>query len=174
MDRTAHSSPPDRGGGPGRDETPQEQADRRWSEVLQEVRVAQTGAQILFGFLVSVAFTPVFARLGTFDTNLYVVTVTLGACATGSLIAPVCFHHFLAGHNLKPALVRTASRMIALGLALLALTIGCSLLLLLRTATGNPTLAWVLSAAVLAWFATSWLLLPHLVLRRARRTRAAR
>ncbi|MFB7909860.1 DUF6328 family protein [Kitasatospora sp. NPDC056076] len=48
---------------PGRDETPQERADRLWNEMLQEVRVCQTGAQILFGFLISVAFTPRFAAL---------------------------------------------------------------------------------------------------------------
>lgn len=102
------------------------------------------------------------------------MTVTLGACATGSLIAPVSFHRFLAGHNLKPALVRTASRMIGLGLALLALTIGCALLLLLRTATGSPVVAWAISAAVLGWFATSWLLLPYLLLRRAEHARATR
>ncbi|WP_033825591.1 DUF6328 family protein [Kitasatospora sp. MBT63] len=172
MDHTPDPAPPGRGGGPGRDETPQEQADRRWNDVLQEVRVAQTGAQILFGFLISVAFTPVFAALGSFDHNLYVITVTLGACATGSLIAPVAFHRFLAGHDLKPALVRTASHMVAAGLALLALTIGCALLLLLRTATGNPAVAWAVSAAVTAWFATSWLLLPYLVLRRGERARA--
>ncbi|WP_371502932.1 DUF6328 family protein [Kitasatospora sp. NBC_00374] len=174
MDHTPNPSPPDRGGGPGRDETPQQQADRLWTDVLQEVRVAQTGAQILFGFLVSVAFTPVFANLGAFDKNLYVITVTLGACATASLIAPVSFHRFLAGHNLKPALVRTASRMVGLGLALLALTISCAMLLLLRTATGSPTVAWAVSAAVSGWFATSWLLLPYLVLRSAEHPGAAR
>ncbi len=156
-------------GGPGRDETPQEQADRRWNEMLQEVRVAQTGAQILFGFLVSVAFTPRFTTLPSFDKNLYVTTVVLGALATGSLIAPVSFHRFLAGHNLKPALIRTASRMLGLGVTLLALTIGSALLLLLRTATGDPVLAWALTALTLLYFTAAWLLLPQLLLRRAER-----
>ncbi len=160
------------GGGPGRDETPQEQADRRWNEMLQEVRVAQTGAQVLFGFLFSVAFTPRFSTLGDFDTHLYVATVVLGACATGALVSPVSFHRFLAGHGLKPALIRMASRMVSLGLTLLAATIGCALLLLLRTATGDPTLSLALTAVVLACFAGSWLLLPLAVLRRAERGRA--
>ena len=90
-------------GGPGRDETAQERADRLWNETLQEVRVAQTGAQILFGFLLSVAFTPRFATLPGFDKTLYTITVVLGACATGALIAPVAFHRYLAGHNLNPS-----------------------------------------------------------------------
>ncbi|MFC8448644.1 DUF6328 family protein [Kitasatospora sp. NPDC057223] len=161
------ADPPDNAGGPGRDETVQERADRLWNETLQEVRVTQTGAQILFGFLLSVAFTPRFATLQSFDKTLYTVTVVLGACATGALIAPVAFRRYLAGHNLKPQLNRTAATLISTGLALLALTIGAALLLLLRTATGNPTLAWILSGSVLAWFATTWVLLPQLLLHRA-------
>ncbi|MFG3054043.1 DUF6328 family protein [Kitasatospora sp. NPDC048239] len=155
----------------GRDETPLERADRLWSEMLQEVRVAQTGAQILFGFLISVAFTPRFAALPDFDRNLYVATVLLGAVATGSLIAPVAFHRFLAGHGMKPELIHIAARLIATGLVTLALTITAALLLLLRTATGNPTAAWILSGVVLAWFTTAWLVLPEIVLRRRSGTR---
>ena len=172
MDDQRDSGPPQAvTGGPGRDETPEERADRQWNETLQEVRVCQTGAQILFGFLLSVAFTPRFSALGDFDRTLYVVTVVLGAGATGALIAPVAFHRFLVGRGLKPELTRVAGKLITTGLTLLALTIGSALLLLLRTATGRPLLAWLLSAAVLAWFATTWLLLPALVLRRAERRR---
>jgi len=157
------------GGGPGRDESAQERADRQWDEMLQEVRVAQTGAQILFGFLLSVAFTPRFASLGGFDKGLYTVTVVLGACATASLIAPVSFHRLLAGHDLKPVLIRTGSRLIGLGLTLLALTIGCALLLLLRTATGNAALAATVAACAVAYFAATWLVLPFLLLRHEER-----
>ncbi|MFE2722112.1 DUF6328 family protein [Kitasatospora sp. NPDC059327] len=157
-------------GGPaasGRHETPQQRADRLWNETLQEVRVAQTGAQILFGFLVGVAFTPRFAALPDFDRNLYVVAVLLGAVATGALVAPVAFHRFLTGHGLKPELVRVAGRLIAVGLVALALTITAALLLLLRTATGDAALAWTLSGVVFAWFTATWFVLPQVVLRRA-------
>ncbi|MFD5436933.1 DUF6328 family protein [Kitasatospora sp. NPDC127067] len=160
-------------GAPGRDETPQQRADRLWNEMLQEVRVCQTGAQILFGFLIGVAFTPRFAALSDFDRNLYVATVVLGAVATGALIAPVAFHRFLTGHGMKPELIHVASRLIAIGLTTLALTIAAALLLLLRTATGSPAAAWGLSAACLLWFATSWLVLPQVVLRRTAARRAA-
>ena len=162
------------GGAPGREESPEERADRLWDEMLQEVRVCQTGVQILFGFLLAVAFTPRFAALGSFDKSLYVTTVILGACATGSLIAPVCLHRVLTGHDAKPLLVRAAGRLVALGLALLAMTIGASLLLLLRTATGDPALAWTLSVLVVGWFAVGWLILPYGLLRRARRAHPER
>ncbi|MED7953932.1 DUF6328 family protein [Streptomyces sp. BE303] len=151
----------------GRDETPAERADRLWTDMLQEVRVTQTGAQILFGFLIGVAFTPRFAALPDFDRNLYVATVLLGAVSTGALVAPVAFHRFLAGHGLKPELIHIAGRLIAVGLVTLALTMAAALLLLLRTALGDTTVAWALSAAVLLWFTTTWLVLPQLVLRRA-------
>jgi hypothetical protein len=156
---------------PGRQESPEQRADRMWDDMLQEVRVSQTGAQILFGFLLSVAFTPRFAGLGGFDKGLYVVTVVLGASATGTLIAPVAFHRFLSGHDLKPELIKVAARLVSAGLALLALTIGAALLLLLRTATGDYTVAWVLAALVTAWFAAAWVALPWIVLRRAERRR---
>lgn len=163
---------PDRDKTPAeRDETPAERADRRWNEMLQEVRVCQTGAQILFGFLLSVVFTPRFAALPDFDRHLYVAAVVLGAVATGTLIAPVAFHRFLAGRGVKPELVRVAGLLLNTGLVLLALTITVTLLLLLRTALETSALAWVLTGAVLAWFALCWLVLPQAVLRRATRRR---
>ncbi|GHH82111.1 hypothetical protein GCM10018781_66440 [Kitasatospora indigofera] len=93
--------------------------------------------------------------------------MVLGAIATGVLVAPVAFHRFLAGRDMKPELIRVAGRLISVGLVTLPLTITAALLLLLRTATGSPAVAWVLSAGVLLWFTTTWLLLPQLVLHRA-------
>ncbi|WP_031073952.1 DUF6328 family protein [Streptomyces sp. NRRL WC-3742] len=154
-----------------RDETPEERADRLWNEMLQEVRVCQTGAQILFGFLISVAFTPRFAALASFDKDLYLATVVLGAVATGTLVAPVAFHRLLAGRGMKPELVKVAGHLISTGLVLLALTIAGALLLLLRTASADPPAAWALTAAVVTWFALCWLVLPGLVLRRAEKRR---
>ncbi|MGW2374230.1 DUF6328 family protein [Kitasatospora sp. NPDC001683] len=143
----------------GRQESPEERADRRWSELLQEVRVAQTGSQILFGFLLSVVFMPRFAQLGGFDRGLYVATVVLGALATGALTSPVTYHRIFAGRRLKPQLVDAAARLVAIGLVLLALTIGSALLLLLRVATGSAVSGWI-TAVVMLWFASCWLLLP--------------
>ncbi|MFE7242974.1 DUF6328 family protein [Streptomyces sp. NPDC057580] len=158
----------DREHGFGRHETTEARADRQWAEMLQEVRVAQTGAQILFGFLLSVVFTPRFEQLSSFDRNLYVVTVVLGALATGALVAPVSFHRTLAGHRSKPQLVRVTGRLIATGLVLLSAAIICAVLLLLRVALGTG-FAWIIAVVVLMWFACCWLTLPAILKRRLER-----
>ena len=163
----ARSTPPPRR---GRRESPEERADRRWGELLQEVRVAQTGVQILLGFLLSVAFMPRFAELGSFDKVVYVATVVLGAAATGALIAPVSFHRVLSGRRLKPELVETAARLTTLGMVLLALTLGSALLLLLHVATDLTIAVWIVGA-VMVWFAVCWFVVPTWVRRRGEQAR---
>ncbi|WP_030935463.1 DUF6328 family protein [Streptomyces sp. NRRL B-24720] len=158
----------DREHGFGRHETTEQRADRQWTEMLQEVRVAQTGAQILFGFLLSVVFTPRFEQLSPFDRNLYVVTVVLGALATGALVAPVSFHRTLAGHRRKPQLIQVTGRLIATGLALLAAAIVCAVLLLLRVALESG-FAWAIAVVVLIWFGGCWLTLPLMLKRHLER-----
>ncbi|MET7645890.1 DUF6328 family protein [Streptomyces sp. NPDC005426] len=140
-------------------EDPRERVNRRWNEILQETRVAQTGIQILFGFLLSVAFTQRFERLGDFDHRVYVITVVLGASAIGALIAPVALHRFLSGSRMKDEVVVVAGRFMVCGMVLLALTIGCTLLLLLHTVL-TDLLAEILVGTVMAWFAGAWFVLP--------------
>lgn len=149
-------------------EPTREKVNRRWHEILQETRVAQTGVQILFGFLLSVAFTPLFRELGTFDRAVYVVTVVLGASATGALIAPVSLHRFLSGQRMKDEVVETAGRLMMCGMVLLALTIGCTLLLILRIVIPGP-LAETLVGGVMLWFGICWYALPLRLRRRAAR-----
>ncbi|WP_405016611.1 DUF6328 family protein [Kitasatospora sp. NBC_00070] len=151
----------------GRDETAEERADRRWGDLLQEVRIAQTGAQIMFGFLLTVAFTERFAGLDGLERTLYVTVVTLGAFAVGTLIAPVSYHRLLAGEHVKPRMVTAVAHLVALGLVLLALTISAALLLLLRVA-GLGWGAWAVAGGVLLWFGICWVLFPATVLRRGR------
>lgn len=106
----------------GRDESPEERADRKWADLLQEIRVAQTGVQILFGFLLTVVFQPSYRRLSEADQTLYMVTIVLGAAAIGALVAPVAFHRIVTGRFIKPEAVVWASRLTLLGLLLLLLT----------------------------------------------------
>ncbi|MFD0573429.1 DUF6328 family protein [Kitasatospora gansuensis] len=150
----------------GRAETEEERADRRWGDLLQEVRIAQTGAQIMFGFLLTVAFTDRFATLDDLDRTLYVTVVTLGAFAVGTLIAPVSYHRLLAGKHIKPLMVTAVAHLVALGLVLLAGTISVALLLLLRVA-GLGWAAWAIGG-VLLWFGLCWVLLPIAVLHRSK------
>ncbi|MFH8801211.1 DUF6328 family protein [Streptomyces sp. NPDC017936] len=168
----AHGHGP--GSGAEAPETPRERVNRRWNEILQETRVTQTGVQILFGFLLSVAFTPTFRQLETLDRGIYVTTVVLGAAATASLIAPVSIHRFLSGQRMKDEVVEAAGRLMMCGMVLLALTIGCTLLLILRFVVPG-VLAEVLVGTVMLWFGLCWYALPLRLRRRAdRRSRTAR
>ncbi|MFF4444346.1 DUF6328 family protein [Streptomyces sp. NPDC001502] len=143
----------------GRNESVEERADRQWQELIQEIRVAQTGVQILFGFLLTVAFTPHFQGLPQTDKVIYIVTVVLGALATGALIGPVSFHRIVSGRRIKPEAVAWASRLTFTGLILLLATCTCALLLVLRVATHNAVGPWLV-AGVLAWYLLCWFVLP--------------
>lgn len=162
--RTRHS-PPDEPSADqdglvrGRHETTEERADRRWSELVQEIRVAQTGVQILLGFLLTVVFAPRFVELSGSDRTLYIVTVALGSAATGALIGPVSFHRIVAGRRIKPQAVRWAGRLIAVGLALLLATLATALLLVLRFATDSAYVPWLVSGLVV-WYLLCWYVLP--------------
>lgn len=143
----------------GRDESPEQRADRRWAELLQEVRVAQTGVQILFGFLLTVVFQPRFTDLSDTDTNIYLATVVLGAITTGALIAPVSFHRMVTGRQLKPEMVEWASRLTVVGLVFLLCTMASALLLILRVALHNAVALWIV-AGLVVWFVLCWFVLP--------------
>ncbi|MPY63252.1 DUF6328 family protein [Streptomyces spongiae] len=143
----------------GRDETEEERADRKWVELIQEVRVAQTGVQILFAFLLTVVFMPRYPQLSETDKNIYIVTVVLGAAATGALIGPVSFHRLVAGRRIKPEAVTWASRLTLAGLLLLLATMTAALLLVLRVATHDDYVPWLV-AGIVAWYLLCWFVLP--------------
>ncbi|WP_030711889.1 DUF6328 family protein [Streptomyces sp. NRRL F-2580] len=143
----------------GRNESEEERADRQWQELIQEIRVAQTGVQILFGFLLTVVFTPLFHELPQTDKTIYTVTVVLGSLATGALIGPVAFHRVVSGRRIKPEAVAWASRLTFAGLVLLLATCTAALFLVLRVATHDTLVPWLV-AGVLAWYLLCWFVLP--------------
>ncbi|MFE7172774.1 DUF6328 family protein [Streptomyces sp. NPDC057616] len=143
----------------GRHETEEERADRKWGELIQEIRVAQTGVQILFGFLLTVVFQQKYDSLAQIDKTIYIVTVVLGAATTGALIGPVSLHRLVSGRRVKPEAVEWASRMTFVGLALLLATMTSSLVLILRVATHNAVVPWIV-AAVVVWYALCWYVIP--------------
>ncbi|NEB76025.1 hypothetical protein G3I40_12445 [Streptomyces sp. SID14478] len=143
----------------GRRESVDQRADRMWMDLVQEMRVALTGVQILFGFLLTVVFTPRFPELSDTDRTIYVVTVLLGSASTGALIGPVAFHRLVSGRRIKAQAVRWASRLTMVGLVLLLCTLTSALLLILRVAMHD----WIvpfLVGAILAWYVLCWFLLP--------------
>ncbi|WP_328890780.1 DUF6328 family protein [Streptomyces sp. NBC_00316] len=153
-------------GDTGRHETAEERADRLWSDLLQELRVAQTGVQILFGFLLAVVFQPRFVDLSAADRTIYVVTVMLGSATAAALIGPVSIHRLLTGRRLKVQTVAWASRLTMLGLVLLFCTMCSTLLLILRVALQNALALWLVGAMAL-WFLVCWFVVPAWVLARS-------
>ncbi|MCL7364344.1 MULTISPECIES: DUF6328 family protein [Streptomyces] len=143
----------------GRNETEEERADRMWTELIQEVRVAQMGVQILFGFLLTVVFQPKYETLSDTDQTIYLITVVLGAVTTGALIGPVSLHRLVSGRRVKPQAVRWASRLTLLGLVLLLATTACSLLLILRVATHDGFVPYLVTGVVL-WYLLCWFGIP--------------
>jgi hypothetical protein len=154
-----------------RGELPPQRADRNMIEMLQELRVAQTGVQILFAFLLSLSFTDRFTRIDEFQRWTYVVTLLLSAVTTGLLVAPAAIHRMLFGRGVKAITVRIGHRLFIAGLAALAVTLVGAVLLVLDVAMGRSFAVWS-AALVGALLVGLWFVLPLPV--RARNERAAR
>src|SRR5215217_9305533 len=120
-----------------RGETVDQVLDRNVAELLQELRVAFTGVQILFAFLLGMAFTQRFTLLQAFDLVVYTVALLSTATATMLLIAPVSFHRIVFRRRQKAALVVVADRLLMVGLALLIPAICSSVLLILDVVLGR-------------------------------------
>jgi len=142
-----------------RQETEAEQADRNFNELLQELRVSQTGVQILFAFLLTLAFQSSFAKVTTPQLAVYVTTLLLCACATAFLIAPVALHRRLFRQGKKRQVVETASRLAQGGLVFLFLAVCGAILFILDFILARP-LAAVLGAGVAAVFLVLWYVVP--------------
>ncbi|HEY8699955.1 MAG TPA: DUF6328 family protein [Arthrobacter sp.] len=101
----------------GRNETREEQLDRNWGELLQELRVLQTGVQILAGFLLTLPFQQRFGQLDSFQVGLYLVNVVIATLTTACILLPVSVHRRLFRKRLKETLVSSADLItkIALG-----------------------------------------------------------
>jgi cobalamin synthase len=113
----------------GRDESPEQRADRNWNELLQELRVTETGVQVLFSVLLTVPFSARFDRATDLQRGVYFAALLLTAASSVTLIAPVAYHRLLFAKGEKPRLVRQSSRLALAGLLLLVLAVVAVLLL---------------------------------------------
>lgn len=155
-----------------RDETRLERYDRNFDELLQELRVAQTGVQILFAFLLTLPFTSRFGSIGGLDKAVYVATLLSSATATALLIAPVSGHRQVFRLGLKPELVRLASRLAKAGLAFLMIAMVGAVFVVLDVVTG---LGWAagLSVATAVLYLVLWYALPRTLLPRTLRAKTS-
>src|SRR3954463_14666690 len=119
----------DQRGDASRNETETERMDRNWNELLQELRVTQTGVQILTGFLLTLPFQQRFTQLDDFQVTVFCVAVLLSATATALIVAPVSYHRLLFRRRRKALLVRSADRLARAGLAILAAAVSVVVLL---------------------------------------------
>jgi hypothetical protein len=142
-----------------RDETEPQRLDRNYNEQLQELRVAQTGVQILFAFLLGIAFQQRFADISQFLRIVYIGTLACAAIAAALFIAPVAVHRALFRRHLKDELVEFTGRLAVAGLAFLALTVLGALLLVIDFVAG-PVPAGIATAAMALLFGYLWYLLP--------------
>ena len=150
----------------GRDETEAERADRNFNELLQELRVAQTGVQILFAFLLTIPFTQRFHDLDLMERDVYLGTLLATAIATACLIAPVSHHRILFRRQRKPEIVEAASRLAQIGLVFLFLAVVGSVYLIFEFVAGVP-IAVVVSVALTILFVLIWYVQPMLMRRRS-------
>jgi hypothetical protein len=113
-----------------RDESRDERLDRNWDELLQELRVLQTGIQLLSGFLLTLPFTQVFADLDDAQKSLYLALVVLAGVSVGVNLTPIMLHRRVFGDHVKERVVKVGhllSQVVIVGIALLI--VGTSVLI---------------------------------------------
>jgi hypothetical protein len=139
------------------DESAQAKPERAFTEVLQELRVVQTGVQILSAFLLTLPFTVRFGQLTAAEKSIYVVSVVAASVSMALVIAPVSCRHRVGRDT--PALVRVSSRLAQAGMLALLIAVVFSVLLALDIAVG---LAWAsgLTCVVALAYLGLWYMLP--------------
>lgn len=152
----------------GRDETQGERLDRNWTEILQELRVTQTGTQILTGFLLTLAFQPRFSELDGYQVAVYLALVVLAIVATLAALAPVSLHRSLFRRKAKEQIVRIADAVLRVTLLAVGLLLSGTALLIFDVAAGR-TAGLIAGGAALVVAILVWLALPAIA--RGRRER---
>ena len=142
-----------------RDESEAERDDRNLAELLQELRVAGLGVQVLFGFLLSLPFTNRFSRLSQGQRELYLGTLVLAAVATALLLGPVAYHRLVFRQGQKERLVRAANVMAVAGLAAVGLAVSAAVLLVTGYVTSAVPAA-LITAFVTCMFGLLWFAFP--------------
>ncbi|WP_432560993.1 DUF6328 family protein [Kineococcus sp. SYSU DK003] len=149
-----------------RNETPTERLDRNWAELLQELRVVQTGVQLLTGFLLTLPFQSRFEELDTYQETVYVVVLLLAVSAVVLFIAPVGYHRALFRQRSKARLVAAGSAFAKAGLATVGVVVTGGVLLVVDVVAGRVG-GWIAGGTVALLIAVCWYVLPRRALRHA-------
>jgi Family of unknown function (DUF6328) len=143
----------------GREETDDERLDRNLGELLQELRVALPGVQVLFAFLLAVPFQQNFSKISEFEKKVYFATLILTAVSAALFIAPTAYHRITFRYQQKHRLVFIANRLAIAGLVALALAMTCAVMLITDVLFGTVTTI-VTVGFVFAMFVLLWAVLP--------------
>ncbi|ANS77705.1 hypothetical protein SGUI_0309 [Serinicoccus hydrothermalis] len=142
--------------------------DRNFLDLLQELRVLQTGTQILAGFLLTLPFQARFTDLEAYQRGLFLLAVALAVATTAVLVAPVSAHRVLFRHHLKEQLVVVSHRLTRVGLVLLGLTMATVLCLIVSVVL-DDTAGVVAAVVAVVVFGGVWGAVPYAVRRAAER-----
>ena len=142
-----------------RNETDAERLDRNWASLLQELRVVQTGVQLLTGFLLTLPFQPRFVILDAPMKVVYLVTVSSAVLSTALLVAPVAMHRLLFRRHLLDRVVTAAHRCAYAGVLLLGVAVTGMTVIIFEVVAGRLA-ALVSGGCALVLFAAFWLVLP--------------
>jgi hypothetical protein len=149
----------------GRDETPDERADRNWVELLQELRVSQTGVQLLAGFLATLPFQSRFEELDAFQKGWYVGLLALAFATVAVTLAPVAIHRRAFRAGLKPKVVKAGHRLMSTALVMIGALLGGILFLVVDVVYDRAAAGWGAVASLVILLGLL-LLLPRRVARR--------
>jgi hypothetical protein len=144
----------------GRNETEEERQDRKWADLLQELRVMQTGAQLTAGFLLTLPFQTGFSQLDDFAKGLYLALVLLAAITTALVMAPGAIHRRLSGRYVKERVVASAHRIVYAVLAAIALLV-TGMVMLIFDVVVDRTWAVVAAAATAVVLTVVLVLVPR-------------
>jgi uncharacterized protein DUF6328 len=145
----------------GRDETFDERMDRNWNEMLQELRVTQTGTQIITGFLLAIAFQNRFTELDRFQEGVYLGLVVAAVLTTAMGLAPVNLHRVLFRKHAKEAVVEIAHVLLRITLVGVGIILTGTVLLIFDVVLDRSTA--VIAAAVIAVVLVAIAALPHIL-----------
>ena len=145
--------------GSDKDEDVHQRRDRQMIELLNELRVALPGVQILFAFLLTVPFSQRFSQLTGFHTDVYYVTLIATALSTACFITPSAAHRLRFHQNDRPWIVESANAMTIAGLVFLAIALSGSVLLITDLLFDGPRV-WIYSGGVGLVIVALWFVRP--------------
>lgn len=141
-------------------ETKNERLTRNVNELLQELRVAQAGVQILFGFLLTVVFTDQFHEASGFEKSVHLTAVLLTVCSTVLLTAPAAWHRLLFRTGARERILTVGNRSVLAGLGCLAAAIITTVALIAKVVYG-PIAMIILGVVSASLFVVMWFLVPR-------------